>query len=340
MPGEGFVTVSLRRSIMYVRSLAIPLAVEHFDGGASHIDLIVGLVPFEFQASTAQVPGHSASGTTGEMTGHCHCRSPRTAGQGFARAAFPDTHAERLGVEHLYKLSIDALRKGRVVLKARAPRRYVKRLRVIYEHDTVRVAHRDRRDLKRAAIDHECFAQHPPRRSLHRNLSPFQPRLTHFHTDLFNHPMAGKELQFEHARQGLNLDGGLLRHATVIDILGQATNAVAAHLRLTPVRVEHAHAEISMGGGQDQDQAIRANTKVPVTDRPRHLRRMVDLLLEAINIDIVIPYAVHFGEFHARTSIEEVCTVQCSRYYTRGEGEGQCTVLLAFEHRSCLRRLI
>src|SRR5215813_2188864 len=307
MPGEGLVTVSLRRSIMLVRSLAIPLAVEHLDGGASHIDLIICLVPFEFQTSATQVPGHPAPRMAGEMTGHRHRRSPCTAGQGFARAAFPDAHGEGLGVEHPYKLSIDALRKGRVVLKARAPRRHVKRLRVIHEDDTVRVAHRDSCDLKRGAIDHKRFAQHPPRRSLHRNLGPFQKRFTHFHTDLFYHPMAGKELQCEHARQSLDLDGGLLCHPTVIDILGQAPNAIATHLRFTAVRVEHAHAEISLGGGQDQDQAIRAHTKVPVTDRPRHLRRMVDLLLEAIDIDIVIPYAMHFGEFHARTSREEVC---------------------------------
>src|SRR5215475_15038508 len=72
MPGEGLVTVSLRRSIMLMCSLAIPLTVEHFDGGASHIDLIIGLVPFEFQTSAAQVSGHPASRTTGEMTGHRH----------------------------------------------------------------------------------------------------------------------------------------------------------------------------------------------------------------------------------------------------------------------------
>jgi hypothetical protein len=35
---------------MLMRSLEIPLAAEYFDGRASHIDLIVGLVPFEFQA--------------------------------------------------------------------------------------------------------------------------------------------------------------------------------------------------------------------------------------------------------------------------------------------------
>src|SRR5215510_7990036 len=133
MPGEGFVTVSLRRSIMLVCSLAIPLAVEHFDSGASHIDLIIGLVPFEFQTAAAQMPGHPASGTTSEMTGHRHRRSPCPAGQGFARAAFPDAHGERLGIEHPYKLGIDALRKGWVVLKARTPRGHVKHLRVIHE---------------------------------------------------------------------------------------------------------------------------------------------------------------------------------------------------------------
>ena len=48
MPGEGLVTVSLRRSIMLVCSLAIPLAAEHFDGRAGHIDLIISVIPFEF----------------------------------------------------------------------------------------------------------------------------------------------------------------------------------------------------------------------------------------------------------------------------------------------------
>src|SRR5437762_1182147 len=99
MSGEGLVTVSLRRSIMRVRSLEIPLVAEHFDGRAGHIDLIISVVPFEFQAPTDEVPSHPASGTTGEVTGYRGCRSPGAAGQRFARAAFPDPHGERLGVE-------------------------------------------------------------------------------------------------------------------------------------------------------------------------------------------------------------------------------------------------
>src|SRR5262249_23371588 len=134
MPGEGFVTVSLRRSIMLVRSCERPLAVEHFDGGAGHIDLIIGLVPFQFQAAAEQVPGHPAPSSPSEMTGYCDSRSSCTAGEGFARAAFPDAHGERLGVEHPYKLGVDALRKSRVMLKVWAPRGHVERLRVVHEY--------------------------------------------------------------------------------------------------------------------------------------------------------------------------------------------------------------
>src|SRR5207248_6010442 len=95
--------------------------------------------------------------------------------------------------------------------------------------------------------------------------------------------------------------------AMVIDILGQTTNAIATHLRLAPVSIKHAHTEISPGRGQDQNQAVGADAKMPVADRPCHLSRVVDLLLEAVDIDIVIPYAVHFGEFHATPSVGGVC---------------------------------
>src|SRR6266508_2662875 len=196
-----------------------------------------------------------------------------------------------------------------MMLKAWAPRRDRKGLRVIHEHDTVRITHRDRGDLECSPVDHERFAQHPSWRTLHRNLSPFQAWLTHLHTDLVHDRTARKQLQLQHTRQGLDLDSGVLRHAVVVHILGQATNAVAAHLRLTAVGVEHAHAEIGLGRGKNQNQAIGADAKMSVTDRPRHLCRMVDLLLEAIHIDVVIPYAVHFGKFHARTSLGEVCLV-------------------------------
>src|SRR5438093_1914731 len=192
--GEGLVTVSLRRSIMLVCSLAMPLAAEHFDGRAGHIDLIISVIPLEFQAPADEVSRHTASSTAGEVTGHCSCRSARTAGQRFARAAFPDPHGKRLGVEDTHKLGVDALGEGWMMLKARPPERDVKGLRIVHEHDTVRVAHRDCGDFERGTIDHKRFAQHPSRRTLHRNLRPVQPRLAHLHTDLVHDPTARQQL--------------------------------------------------------------------------------------------------------------------------------------------------
>src|SRR5438034_3446497 len=126
MAAEGLVTVSLRRSIMLARSCGRPLTVKYFDGRAGHIDLVIGFMPFEFQAPARQVPGNSTPGAAGEMAGHRHGGSPGTAGEGLTRAAFPDPHGEGLGVEHMHKFGVDALRKGRVMLKARPPRGHVK----------------------------------------------------------------------------------------------------------------------------------------------------------------------------------------------------------------------
>ena len=142
MSGEGLVTVSLRRSIMLVCSLAIPLAVEHFDGGASHIDLIIGLVPFEFQASTAQVPGHPASGTTGEMTGHRHAAPVPQA------RVSPEPRSQTR-MENVWASSTrtnSVLTPSGKAGGAQSAGPTTSTSGVIHEYDTVRVAHRDRRD--------------------------------------------------------------------------------------------------------------------------------------------------------------------------------------------------
>src|SRR5262249_15109204 len=288
MSTEGLVTVSLRRSIMLMHSCGRPLAVKYLNGRASHIDLVIRFVPFEFQPPAQQVPSHPTPSAAGEMAGHRHGRSSSAAGEGFTRAAFPDPHSECLSVEHTHKLGVDALGEGRVMLKARPPRGHVEYLWVVHEHHTVRIPHGDRGDCERGVVDHKRFLQHPSSRALHGNLRPFQSRLTHLYPHFFDHSTAGEELQRQHAGNGLDLDSSVRRHAMVIDILGQTPNAVAAHLRLAAVSIEHAHTEIRAGRGQNENQAVRADAKMPVADRPCHRRRVVDLLLEAIDIDVVI----------------------------------------------------
>ena len=60
--------------------------------------------------------------------------------------------------------------------------------------------------------------------------------------------------------------------AVVVDVLGHAADAVAAHLRLGAVGVEHPHPRVGPLRGHDQDQAVGADAEMPVADRHRQPR--------------------------------------------------------------------
>ena len=62
--------------------------------------------------------------------------------------------------------------------------------------------------------------------------------------------------------------------AVIVDELGHAANAVAAHLRFAAVGVEHAHAGVGRSDGTDQDQPIAADAEMPVADCLRQAGRV------------------------------------------------------------------
>src|SRR5206468_5938116 len=107
------------------------------------------------------------------------------------------------------------------------------------------------------------------------------------------------QFQREHAPAGLDREGGLPHQAVVIHILGDATDAVAAHLGFAAVGVVHAHSGIGLVGRAEEDQAIRTDAAMPVADHPAESSRVVrHRLAEAIHVDVIIAGAVHFGETH------------------------------------------
>jgi hypothetical protein len=69
-------------------------------------------------------------------------------------------------------------------------------------------------------------------------------------------------------------------------------------LCLTAVGIEHPHAEVGLGGGQNQDETIGANAKVPIAYHPCHDCGVLKVLLKAIDVYVIIAQAVHFGEVH------------------------------------------
>ena len=103
---------------------------------------------------------------------------------------------------------------------------------------------------------------------------------------------------------------GLLGDASIVDVLGDASNRIAAHLRFAAVGIEHSHACIGHRGGTDQHQPIAAYSLVTVAHRHGrggNIRR--NRLGKAIDVDIVIASSVHLGELHG-TSRDPVWCAQ------------------------------
>mmetsp|Transcript_11133 Transcript_11133/g.28179 ORF Transcript_11133/g.28179 Transcript_11133/m.28179 type:complete len:485 (-) Transcript_11133:297-1751(-) len=126
----------------------------------------------------------------------------------------------------------------------------------------------------------------PRGRQRRRNLRSLQPRLAHIHA----HQPIGIHLGNDRAGEGVELVGP--RHAVLLKLgheAGQAADAVAAHLRLRPIRVVHAHRVVvvraAAAGGvgvglvagaarwwvHEEDDAVAADAEAPVAERDRLL---------------------------------------------------------------------
>src|SRR4029079_4870022 len=94
----------------------------------------------------------------------------------------------------------------------------------------------------------------------------FEYRLAHVNADA--HRLAALRLDFKRENTSPGLDGQrrLRGNAVIVDVLGDATDAVAAHLRLAAVRVEHAHAGVGALRRADENQPVAADAEVPVAD--------------------------------------------------------------------------
>src|SRR5262249_32017629 len=117
--------------------------------------------------------------------------------------------------------------------------------------------------------------------------------------------------QAQVAGPGVGVDGERRPRgpAAVEHELGDAADAVAAHLGAAAVRVVHLHAAGALGpvAGADDDEAVRAHAAVAVGEAPGGARGLGDLLPRAIDVDVVVAEPVHLGEFHGRV-ILNACT--------------------------------
>jgi hypothetical protein len=123
----------------------------------------------------------------------------------------------------------------------------------------------------------------------------------HVDPDLRHPPLFGEDLEREDAAAGLDAQFLLPRDAVVVDVLGHAADAVAAHFRLAAVGIEHPHAGVGSFAGADEDQAVSADAEMAVGDDAGQGGEVVGQpLRERVHVHVVVAGAVHLGEAHVR----------------------------------------
>src|SRR5512135_2223528 len=220
---------------------------------------------------------HHALGAPGDDSGDAHRAGAGAAGPGLTRAPLPHAHFYFARAEDLDELRVHPLGKKRVVLEARSKLFQIQRIDVVEIEHAVRVAHGNAGDLVGFAVDGErpVFDLTV---GVHRNLPPLEDRLAHVDLDQF-------------------ADDARPRDAVVVDIFGEAADAVAAHLHLAAVGVVDLHLEIGHLRGMDGQQLIGADTEAAIAKVLGDRVQMIDILFQAVEEDKIVARPVHLGEF-------------------------------------------
>ena len=237
-----------------------------------------------------------------EKTGGANGAGAGAAGEGLTRPPLPGPLPDFGTGEDLYELHVGPPGKEIMILHEGTVLLHLKALHVIHKDDAVRVSHGNggdgkggMKDVQRLGDDLTC------RLSGHGDFTPCKPGGTHLDPNLPDLAViAGEELQGKDAGTGLGRNL-LFRHdAVIIGVLGHAADAVAAHLRFGTVGIEHPHPDIRTLRRHDQDQPVGTDPEVAVGEPNGKLLRVSNRLPEAVDIDIIISRALHFGEFHKR----------------------------------------
>ncbi len=85
-------------------------------------------------------------------------------------------------------------------------------------------------------------------------------------------------------------------HAVVIQVFADAADAVSAHPALRTVRVENPHLRVCPVGWRYQDDTIATDAEMRLAQPDGKRLRIGYSLVEAVEINIMIAAAVHFGK--------------------------------------------
>ena len=166
---------------------------------------------------------------------------------------------------------------------------------IVHLHHSMGIAHGHRIDCTGDSLDSNC----------HR-LSKL--RDAHAHHRPGHRAAADEQGQLPIPRRRLDGEVGPVRQPLVIDVFAEAADAVAAHGPLGAVGVEHPHPEIRPPGRADADDPVPAHAEVAVGQAAGQRARVLRHPLQAVEENIVVAQAVHFGKAHTLPSLQgNVC---------------------------------
>src|SRR5206468_3766891 len=168
----------------------------------------------------------------------------------------------------------------------------------------VRVPDGDRGHAERGAVPElERHAHDLAVGPVHRDLRRAEGGAAHLHGHEAHAPVAHVALALDDAALGLHREGRRLRAPPVPEVLREDPEPVAGLLRLAPVRVEDAEAEVGAQAGHAEEDPVGADPPVPVTDRPDRAGGQRLAQIGLVDDDVVVAEAVALRKRdHARSS--------------------------------------
>ena len=180
-----------------------------------------------------------------------------------------------------------------------------------HERDAVHLYRRIERQVFRAQAEgldeadvQRCVVAGAHLRDVDGHVRGAEDGLAHVHAcadDAVAAPVWG---DVQDACAGLHVQGTAVggHHAALQHELGEAADAVAAHLALGAVHVVHAHPYRSALRRRYDDEAVRADAEMAVGYAPGDVRPVV-LLVQAVDVDVVVARTLEFRELH-KTCLE------------------------------------
>ena len=189
------------------------------------------------------------------------------------------------------------------MLKQGADLRQVQPVGVLAEDDAVGVSHGNAGDFVNPPGHLHVLAHHPLPGQRHRDFPRGEDGVAHVHGDGHSLAVFLVDAAGLYAAEGFDAQLLLVGDAVVKDVLCHAADAVAAHFALAAVQVEHAHFGIGHLRGADENHPVAPNALVPVGEADSQSRRVLHLLLKAVDVDVVVAAAVHFGKAQIAHSV-------------------------------------